>query len=231
MIYNIGVKSESKAFTLIELMIVVTIIGILASVGIPTFQKYLMQAKLAEGYVGIGAIEKAQLLHFVEHSIFCTAETGNLAPKNGNKEPISLRDDPSDPTTDLGFEYLGSPIPHGTPNYFTYVARAGQQNNGNIMSHMYDPTLTQPSCRVNEDGGASLVFAEKDGCTAIIHDINISFDALELGTGNIEHFLYIAATADFKVDDTGFCTTLAKSLVNRDGSFISSPIINYVIGE
>lgn len=38
-----------KGFTLVELMIVVVVIGILASIGIPSYNDYVTRGKLAEG--------------------------------------------------------------------------------------------------------------------------------------------------------------------------------------
>lgn len=72
-------------------MLVITIIGILAAIGLPAFQNHKVRAKLAEGHVVFDSIKKGEIAYFAENDSFAWGELAEghepdlLAVMNGQK--------------------------------------------------------------------------------------------------------------------------------------------------
>jgi len=64
-----------KGFTLLELIIVVVIIGILASLAIPQYMATVERSRAAEGVVLIGAVRRSNMRYRAEHGTYTTTET------------------------------------------------------------------------------------------------------------------------------------------------------------
>ena len=58
---------KQQGFTLIELMIVTSVIGILASIAIPSYQDYTVRAQISEGLVLSAAAKVALVEYYVEN--------------------------------------------------------------------------------------------------------------------------------------------------------------------
>ncbi|NBX77466.1 MAG: prepilin-type N-terminal cleavage/methylation domain-containing protein [Proteobacteria bacterium] len=101
MVVRNKIKNQ-RGFTLVELMTVVAIIGVLASVGVPQYRKIQRKARRAEATLALGVIASAEAGFYAEYSGY-GANMGGIgaelesAPKNYNVGFLSAT---GVPTTD-----------------------------------------------------------------------------------------------------------------------------------
>ena len=83
-------NKNAKGFTLIELMIVVAIIGILAAIAMPQYNKYVARTQVAEAFALLGPVKQALMLYYQENGEFPQHTT---LPQRHDTLGIPRRDD------------------------------------------------------------------------------------------------------------------------------------------
>ena len=76
----------SLGFTLIELLVVVLIIGILAAIALPQYQKAVEKSRLSKAYVALSALQKQMELHIIENG----TDTFNLFAQNPEQGDLKI---------------------------------------------------------------------------------------------------------------------------------------------
>ena len=204
---------STAAFSLVELMIAVTVIGILASLSVASYGKYKIKAKVAEANQFIANIQKAQSTYLLDNGTYRTlsANPTTLIPEATNQ--IELQD---------SWTAIGSPIPVGAKTYWGYAAIAGY----------VDGSSTE--YEIAADGTSAVA----GGYTFGPHPTSGSgtcpstSDPADVGltlSDNI-NWVLIIATADF-IDDGGSCSLLFQTLIHDGASTLTSPQIQVNVGE
>jgi len=77
-------RKEQQGFTLIELMIVVAIIGIIASIAIPQYTNYVIRTQVSEGLNLSTSAKVAVAEYFQSHGVFATTNASAGVEAGGN---------------------------------------------------------------------------------------------------------------------------------------------------
>jgi len=111
-------KSGQKAFTLIELMIVVAIVGILSAVAYPSYQSYVRTTKESEAKTALVSFASAMSQYYLDGMSYLGAAGSLASPKNTGSPWIFSSKVP----IDSGTKTYGLTIQAATKSTFTLKA-------------------------------------------------------------------------------------------------------------
>ena len=95
-------KNHKYGFTLIELLVVVLIIGILAAVAVPQYQKAVDKARFARAKAALKGMQAAQQVYYMENNAFSDKLSNLDLPPDG----CSLQTDDTICSYKWGYCYL-----------------------------------------------------------------------------------------------------------------------------
>lgn len=104
-------QKKQQGFTLIELMIVVAVIGVLAAIAIPQYQKYVAKAEVAAALASMAGVKTNVEAYTVEYGVFPAASQSSAlgVPSNIPQGTMAFSQGTS-AAGDIIFTFAGSDV-------------------------------------------------------------------------------------------------------------------------
>lgn len=230
------------AFSLIELMIVVSIGGVLAATAMSTFAKYKEKGKISGTYFHLDGLKKAQIATFAEEGYLISAISwthpdssggGVEIPLDGVKFPLQVYPGISSEefASEIAAYYkpLVDVLPTGTESYFAYTIRSSTFradgapsspafNNGQHV-YGYGPGVTTIAVGFSlptdiENAGVACGYSEDYANLGISQEPGV-------------HVSLLAAASNLSYEN---CRMVLQLLVITQSSISTSPILEFDVG-
>ncbi len=138
-------KAKQYGFTLVELLIVVAIIGVLSTIGIPSFRRMVQKSKKSEAKVNLGGLYTAEQAFFSEYGAFGNNITKIGFTVDGNPANLMYRvgffsaanctgQGAILPATAAATDVLGKAIQQAFPQYYAGFAAANTTAGNNVIA-------------------------------------------------------------------------------------------------
>lgn len=173
-------KQFSKGFTTIELLVVVGIIGLLATLAIISLQDSRERARDAKRLADMSQMEKALELYYIDNGRFPTVGGGEWAHSTHSTWAtleselgpyISGGELPPDPINEDNYPYQRYQYNSDTiDNYQTFGLRTHLEHEDNAQLMVDDPAVGSPDAQYYEIGG------QPDYCATTFSETWMDYD-------------------------------------------------------
>lgn len=138
-------NKRQTGFTLIEIMIAVVVIGILTAVALPSYNGYLMRARLAEAFTGLAGVQPRMEEHWSNTRSYAGFDAAalKLMPKNSEHFTFTL-------TSASESAYLLTATGKGGASGFAYTI---DQNGNRATTAVPSGWTASASCWVDRKEG------------------------------------------------------------------------------
>ncbi|ACC98237.1 PilE-like protein [Elusimicrobium minutum Pei191] len=121
-------KKNSFGFTLIELLVVVLIIGILAAIAVPQYQKAVFKSRFATLYAAVNAIAQAEEIYYMETGTYTQDKDALVINMDeSSKDLVNIWNNPS---TDNWAVHAS--LDSGTLTYLVWPANSKVRNSARL---------------------------------------------------------------------------------------------------
>ncbi|MBS1970783.1 MAG: prepilin-type N-terminal cleavage/methylation domain-containing protein [Bdellovibrionales bacterium] len=163
------VRNNQAGFSLVELMVVVAIIGILASLAIPSIGKYMAKARQSEAKTQLSSLYTAEKAFFAEytayHSMFGAV---GYSPEGRLRYNVGFNTVTSQATAANGYNTAPTTAPGNAISTSAYCGAAGAMANN--CSTLNGATNTAPAAISAVTGMAAMTTNTfVAGATAVVH--------------------------------------------------------------